>query len=106
MCRGDPRPWLRFSASKMHLSPPPPPFDVRSVLHEQVSLTAANHICVIHEAMNGCKKSKGSSMDCFENVNICEIDYRQLEDRPLPLKLLQIKWASSRQNLSSGFPSK
>ena len=28
--------------------------DVRSVLHGQVSLAAVNHICVIHEAMNGC----------------------------------------------------
>ena len=30
--------------------------DVRSMLHGQVSLAAVNHICVIHEAMNGCKK--------------------------------------------------
>ena len=28
-------------------------FDVRSVLHGQVSLAAVNQICVIHEAMNG-----------------------------------------------------
>ena len=27
--------------------------DVRSVLHGQVSLAAVNHICIIHEAMNG-----------------------------------------------------
>ena len=27
--------------------------DVLSVLHGQVSLTAVNHICVIHEAMDG-----------------------------------------------------
>ena len=27
-------------------------FDVRSVLHGQVSLVAVNQICVIHEAMN------------------------------------------------------
>ena len=27
-------------------------------------------ICVIHEAMNGCKKSNGSLKNCFENVNI------------------------------------
>ena len=33
-------------------------FDVRSVLHGQVSLAAANQICVIHEAMNGCKNLK------------------------------------------------
>ena len=32
-------------------------FDVRSFLHGQVSLAAVNQICVIHEAMNGCKKN-------------------------------------------------
>ena len=32
--------------------------DVRSVLHGQVSLAAVNQICVIHEAMNGCKHLK------------------------------------------------
>ena len=32
--------------------------DVRSVLHGQVSLAAVNRICVIHEAMNGCKNLK------------------------------------------------
>ena len=42
--------------------------DVRSVLHGQVSLAAANQIRVIHEAMNGCKKSKESLKDCFLNV--------------------------------------
>ena len=30
-------------------------FDVRSVLHGQVTLGAANQINVIHEAMDGCK---------------------------------------------------
>ena len=30
-------------------------FDVRSVFHRHVSLVAVNQICVIHEAMNGCK---------------------------------------------------
>ena len=44
--------------------------DVRSALHKQVSLTAVNHNCVIHEAMNGCKKSKDPLKACFENVNI------------------------------------
>ena len=29
--------------------------DVRSVSHGQVSLAAVDHICIIHEAMNGCK---------------------------------------------------
>ena len=33
-------------------------FDVRSVLHGQASLAAVNQICVIHEAMNGCKNLK------------------------------------------------
>ena len=33
-------------------------FDVRSVLLGQVSLAAVNQICVIHGAMNGCKKLK------------------------------------------------
>ena len=32
--------------------------DVRSVLRGQVSLAAFNQICVIHEAMNGCKNLK------------------------------------------------
>ena len=44
-------------------------FDVRSVLHGQVSLAAVNEMYVIHEAMNGCKKSKDSLKACFENVN-------------------------------------
>ena len=33
-------------------------FDVRSVLHWQVSLAAVNQFCVIHEAMNGSKNLK------------------------------------------------
>ena len=33
-------------------------FDVRSVLHGQVSLADVNQICVIHEAMNGFKNLK------------------------------------------------
>ena len=44
-------------------------FDVRRVLHGQVSLAAVNQICVIHEAMNGCK-NLDSLKDCFGNVNI------------------------------------
>ena len=32
--------------------------DDRSVLHGQVNLAAVNQICVIHEAMNGCKNLK------------------------------------------------
>ena len=33
-------------------------FDVRSVLHGQVSLTAVNQICVIHNVMNDFKNLK------------------------------------------------
>ena len=33
-------------------------FDVRSILHGQVSSAAVNQICVINEAMNGCKNLK------------------------------------------------
>ena len=32
--------------------------DFRSVLHGYVNLAAVNHICVIHEAMNGCTNLK------------------------------------------------
>ena len=35
-----------------------------------MSLAAVNKIYVIHEAMNGCKKSKDSLKACFKNVNI------------------------------------
>ena len=33
-------------------------FDARNVLHGKKSLAAVNQICVIHEAMNGCKNLK------------------------------------------------
>ena len=33
-------------------------FDVRRVLHGQMDLAAVTYICVIHEAMNGCKNLK------------------------------------------------
>ena len=33
-------------------------FDVRSILHGQVSLAAVNEIRVVHETMNGCKNLK------------------------------------------------
>ena len=33
-------------------------FDVRSLLHGQVSLAAVNHIYVFHEVMNGFKNLK------------------------------------------------
>ena len=33
-------------------------FDVRGVLHGQVSYAAVNQFHVIHEAMNGCKNLK------------------------------------------------
>ena len=43
-------------------------FDVRSVLHRQVSLAAVNQIYDIHEAINGCKKTKDLLKACLENV--------------------------------------
>ena len=48
-------------------------FDVRSVLHGQVRLTAVNQTYVIHDALNGCKNLKNSLKACFENVNIQSI---------------------------------
>ena len=33
-------------------------FDVRSVLHVQMRLAVVYQICVMHEAMNGCKDRK------------------------------------------------
>ena len=33
-------------------------FDVQSLLHGKVSSAAVNQICVVHEAMNGCKNLK------------------------------------------------
>ena len=46
-------------------------FNVRSVLHGQVSLAAVNQIFVFHEAMNSCKNLKDSLKTYFfENVNI------------------------------------
>ena len=43
-------------------------FNVKSVLHEQMSLAAVSHIHVFHESM--MQKSKDSLKACFENVNI------------------------------------
>ena len=48
-------------------------FDVRSALHRQVSLATVSQICVVHDAMNGCKNItivKG----LLQNVNINEND--------------------------------
>ena len=44
-------------------------FDVRSILHGQVSLAAVNQIRVVHEAMDGCKKTKDALKGCFININ-------------------------------------
>ena len=50
--------------------------DVPSVLHGQVSLAAVNQICVIHEAMNGCKKKSIDYLKAgFENVNTITITH-------------------------------
>ena len=40
-------------------------FDVRSVLHGQVSMAAANQVLCRHEAINGCKLKA-----CFVNMNL------------------------------------
>ena len=48
-------------------------FNVRSVLHGQVSLAAVNQFDVFHEAMNvivWLQKSKDSLKACFEHVNV------------------------------------
>ena len=53
--------------------------DVRRELHGQVSLASVNQICVVHKAMNGCKKkSKDSLKACFENVNISFFGHSRL----------------------------
>ena len=44
--------WLSITTPVQHLANE---FDIRSVLHEQVSFAAVNQNCVFHEAMNGCK---------------------------------------------------
>ena len=53
---------LRFGSISFTspLSLPANEFDVQSVLHGQMSLAAVNQFCVIHEAMNSCKKIKDS----------------------------------------------
>ena len=66
---------VRHGCGSLSITTPVPllanEFNVKSVLHRQVSLTAVSQICVIHEAMNRCKKkSRGSLKACFENVNI------------------------------------
>ena len=53
---------VRLRCGSLSITTPVPllanEFVVRSILHGQVSLTAVNQICVIHEAMNGCKNLK------------------------------------------------
>ena len=44
-------------------------FDVRTVLHGQLSFAAVSQMYVFHEAMNGCKNLDSLKV-CFENVNI------------------------------------
>ena len=50
------RVWLAVNPSPVSLLANE--FDVRSILQGQVSLAAVNQICVINEAMNGCKSLK------------------------------------------------
>ena len=53
---------VRLGCDSLSITPPVSllgnEFDVRSVLHGQVSLVAVNQIYVIHEAMNGYKNLK------------------------------------------------
>ena len=53
---------VRLGCGSVSITTPEPlmayEFDVRSVLHGKMSLAAVNLICVIHEAMNGCKNLK------------------------------------------------
>ena len=53
-------------------------FDVRSVMHRQVSLAAVNQICVIHVAMNGCINLKihlGLLRKCkYMSMTLCKIN--------------------------------
>ena len=44
-------------------------FNVRSVLHRQVSLAAVNQICVIHEALNGYKILKITGKGMKDDTN-------------------------------------
>ena len=53
-------------------------FDIRNVLHGQVSLAAVNQICIIHEAINSCKNLKiyqrnASTMHWFYDMK--ELDW-------------------------------
>ena len=63
-------------------------FDVRIILHGQVSLAAVNQFYVIHEAMNSCKKSKVSLKVYFENVNIYKKCWVVLSITVLTLNML------------------
>ena len=50
---------VRLSCGSLSITTPVPhlanEFDVRGVLHGQVSFSAVYQICVFHEGMNGCK---------------------------------------------------
>ena len=54
--------FLRLRCGSLPITPPVSllanEFDGRSALHWQVSLAAVNQICVVHEAMKGCKNLK------------------------------------------------
>ena len=61
-------------------------FDVRSVLQGQVSFAAVKQICVIHEAMNGCKNLfiKGWLRKCnyfqMSSLNLLDCARQMRED--------------------------
>ena len=71
-------------------------YDVLSVLHGQVSVATDNQICVIHEAMNGCKTLK-IHLRIASKCKYIKMNFRflQLETKK---KLLPIKSLSFLRN--------
>ena len=61
------------------MSPLANEFDVRCVLHGQLSLSAVNQIHVFHEAMNGCKNLKINSRLALKML-IFHHEYLVLDD--------------------------
>ena len=60
---------VRLRCGSLSITTPVPQmaneFDVRGVLHGQVSFAAVYQVCIFHEGMNGCKNLK-----CFESMNL------------------------------------
>ena len=47
--------------------------DVQRVSHQQVSLAAVNHICIIHEAVNACKKYYGAMIQYIVHYRLIQM---------------------------------